>query len=201
MPAKPDIWQSWTWVPCTVPDSCDWDERYRRGEHPGPEPDPFLVQVTPLIRERLPQSGRALDLAGGAGRNAAYAAGLGFTVTMVDASAAALDKARARGVPLTLVQADLERGEYSPPPASFDLVMVFFYLYRPLFPALQAALKPGGLLVYRTYTVDRLRTHPDANPSFLLQPGELRNAFGDLQVLKYEEAPEKPVAALLAQRL
>lgn len=183
-----------------MPDATDWDERYRRGEYPGPEPDPFLVRVTPAIREHLPKGGRALDLAGGAGRNAAYAAGLGFNVLLVDASEEALEKSRARGGEITLLQADLEHGDYSPPPESFDLVLVFFYLYRPLFPALQASLRPGGLLIYRTYTVERLRRRPKANPDYLLQPGELRNAFADLRVLEYEESPGTPIAALLAQR-
>ena len=180
-------------------DAGDWDERYRRGEHPGPEPDPFLVRSTPLIQQLLSNGGHALDLAGGTGRNAVYAAGLGFSVTLVDASAEALVKAQS--LPLTLIHANLERGEYVPPPESFELVMVFFYLQRDLFPALEAALKPGGVLIYRTYTIERLRKHPDANHSFLLEPGELPDAFRGLRVLAYEETSEPPVAALLAQRV
>jgi len=181
-----------------VPDAPDWDERYRKGAYPGPEPDPFLVHHTPLIRELLPRGGLALDVAGGAGRNAAYAAGLGFAVTLVDASAEALAKAQGRG--LCVVQADLERREFVPSPASFDLVMVFFYLQRDLFPALEAALKPGGVLIYRTYTTGRLKTRPNANASFLLQPGELHDAFKALHILAYAETQDPPVAALLAQR-
>lgn len=177
----------------------DWDDRYRRGDHPGPEPDPFLVQSAPLIQQLLPHGGEALDLAGGAGRNAVYAAKLGFTVTLVDASAEAL--AKAKSLPLTLIHADLDRGQYVPPLESFELVMVFFYLQRDLFPALEAALKPGGVLVYRTYTTERLRKHPDANHSFLLEPGELSDAFRGLRVLAYEETSEPPVAALLALRV
>ncbi len=178
-------------------DAPDWDERYRRGEHPGPDPDPFLVRHAPLIRQLLPRGGTALDLAGGAGRNAAYAAGLGFTVTLVDASAEALVKARS--LPITVIHADLERGGYIPQSAAFDLVMVFFYLQRDLFPAIETALRPGGILIYRTYTTERLRRHPKANPNFLLQPGELRTAFPNLHALAYEES--SPTAALLAQRL
>jgi SAM-dependent methyltransferase len=178
-----------------VPACDEWDERYRRGEHPGPEPDPFLLRHTPLIRQLLPHGGAALDLAGGAGRNAVHAASLGFAVTLVDASNEAL--AKARSLPLTVIHADLERGEYVPPPASFDLVMVFFYLQRDLFPALEATLRPGGILIYRTYTLERLRQRPEANPNFLLRPGELRDTFPSLRTLAYEESP--PVAALLAQ--
>ena len=68
----------------------NWDERYARGDHPGPDPDPFLARMATYIDEFLPHRGRALDLAGGAGRNAVYLAGLGFEVTLVDVSRAGL---------------------------------------------------------------------------------------------------------------
>ena len=36
--------------------------------------------------------------------------------------------------------------------AAYDVIVVFRYLHRPLFPALERALAPGGLLVYETFT-------------------------------------------------
>ncbi len=88
-----------------------------------------------------------------------------------------------------------------PPTASFDLVMVFFYLHRNLFPALEAALRTGGVLVYRTYTTERLHNHPNANRSFLLEPNELRDALPGLRVVTYEETVDPPEAALVALRV
>lgn len=181
-----------------MPTAAEWDERYGKGEHATSKPDPFLVQCAPYFEEFLPKRGTALDLAGGAGRNAVYLAGLGFDVTLVDFSTVALRKAerlaQKRGVSIHTVAADLESGEYVPSSASFDLVVVFFYLERALFPAIRAALKSGGLVVYRTYTVDQPK-----HQRYLLRHNELLDAFRGFRVLRYEEIVKgKGVAGLLA---
>ena len=187
-------------------DAASWDQRYRAGDHADREPDSFLVRSSEYFDEFLPERGRALDLAGGAGRNAVYLATLGFSVTLVDASEVALGKARElaaiRGVTLEFLRADLEHHEYLPPPATFDLVIVFFYLQRDLFPAIRSALKPGGLVVYRTYTVDQQR-YPGRprDPQHLLRHNELLEEFREFRVLLYEETMrEKGVAALVARK-
>ena len=43
------------------------------------------------------------------------------------------------------------------PTAAFDLVVVTRYLQRDLFPSLRAAVRPGGLVVYETFTVKQRR--------------------------------------------
>jgi tellurite methyltransferase len=66
-------------------------------------------------------------------------------------------------------------------------VIVFRFLHRPLFPALQRALRPDGLLVYETFTVGQeTRGHPH-NPRFHLQPGELRRLVAPLEVVRERE--------------
>ncbi len=189
-------------------DQQSWEARYRTGDHAEPVPDPFLVQAHEhLVEALLPRRRKALDLAGGAGRNSVYLAQLGFDVTLVDFSSAALQKARRlaaqQGVALELIQADLAEGPQPwLSPSSLDLVIVFFYLERSLFPAIHAALKSGGLLVYRTYTVDQLRfPGRPRHPMHLLQHNELLNAFRDFRVLFYEEiVKDKGVASLIAQK-
>jgi SAM-dependent methyltransferase len=84
----------------------------------------------------------------------------------------------------------------------YDLIVVFFYLERALFPALISALRPGGFLIYKTYTTEskRLGRGP-SHPMYLLQPNELLHAFQPLRVLHYHETmKEKGVAELVAQR-
>ena len=55
---------------------------------------------------------------------------------------------------------DLGRDQY-------DLIVVFYFLRRELFPALVSALKPGGILIYRTYTIDRMNVRdPAIRPIF-----------------------------------
>ena len=121
----------------------DWDERYRRGEHAGSGPSRLLVRAV----ETLPP-GRALDIACGAGRHAVFLAERGFTVTAVDSSRVAIEiterRARERGVRLDAHVADLERGEFVIAPEAYDLISIFYYLQRDLFPQIRAGIKPGA---------------------------------------------------------
>ena len=89
------------------------------------------------------------------------------------------------------------------PPARFDVIVVTRYLQRDLFAALKRALRPGGVVLYETFTMAQraLGTGP-TSPDHLLEPGELRRAFDGFEVLFYEEvsAPEA-VARIAARRL
>jgi hypothetical protein len=61
------------------------------------------------------------------------------------------------------------------------------FLERALFALLPSALTPGGVLAYETFTIDQAaRGHP-RQARFLLQRGELRDAFPALERLEYEE--------------
>ena len=169
-----------------------WDERYRDAEWTPPdEPAAFLLEVLP----RLPP-GRVLDVAAGAGRNAIHLAALGWDVDAVDASAPGLEIARRRaserGVAIATIVADLER--WRPPDGAYDVVLDFEYLDRPRLGALERALRPGGALVFETFT-----TRATAGPrrrEFRLEPGELRAAFPGLAVAIYEEAETARLLAL-----
>ena len=93
------------------------------------------------------------------------------------------------------IMQDLGREQY-------DLVIVFFFLQRELFPALAAALKPGGLLIYKTYTTEQKNfAGGPSHPMFLLEPNELLHAFSSLRVLHYHETiSQKGVAELVARK-
>ena len=101
---------------------------------------------------------------------------------------------------LLLIEADLEA--YSLIVAQFDVVLCFYYLQRSLFDLVQQALRPGGMLVYDTYTLDQLDfSHGPRNPEHLLRPGELREAFSSLETLFYcEFRAGKGIASLLARK-
>jgi 2-polyprenyl-3-methyl-5-hydroxy-6-metoxy-1,4-benzoquinol methylase len=117
------------------------------------EPSTFLVENAGL----LPKSGRALDVAMGSGRNAVYLASLGFEVLGVDVSEVAcglaMEAAAEAGVRIEAVCADL--GSWEVPGAAFDVVVNFNYLQRDLCPRLAAALRPGGVLVFQTFTTEQ----------------------------------------------
>jgi rhodanese-related sulfurtransferase len=158
------------------------------GSGPLRGPSPWLVANADL----LPRGGTVLDVACGRGRHALLLASAGFEVRAVDRDPAALAflRATAERLGLTLMadQVDLES---DPPPdlprSAYDLIVVFNYLHRPLMPALRAALKAGGRLVYETFTVQQAERGRPTNPAYLLQPGELMRLAAPLAVLRSRE--------------
>ena len=152
----------------------------------------------------LPQQGTALDLACGAGRNSVLLAQRGLKVVAIDQSLPALHRgrelARERRVSVQWLQADLET--YTLPAAAFDVIACFYYRDPALYPRMRAALRPGGLLFFETYTLDQLRASSGPrNPAHLLRPHELLNSFGDWSVLFYHVTwAEGGVASLVARK-
>lgn len=125
-----------------------------------------------------------LDVACGSGRHLRWLAAQGFEVTGVDRDAAAL--APLQGIGRVIV-ADIEGGPWPLAGETFDAVVVTNYLWRPLFPALRAALAPGGVLIYETFAAGNAAYGKPSNPDFLLQPGELLEACRGLQVVAFED--------------
>jgi SAM-dependent methyltransferase len=154
----------------------------------------------------LPERGLALDFASGEGRNSILLAGMGLDVVAVDISLRALEKCmrvvRDRKLRIHPVVADLN--SFVIPAGIFDVVINFNYLQRDLAPHITAALKPGGVLIFETLTVDHLRHKPDFSPDYLLNRGELLEMFRGLHLMKYREAEiqarhsARSVASLLA---
>ena len=98
--------------------------------------------------------------------------------------------------------ADLEDG--SPWPLAgrrFSAVVVTNYLHRPLFSAIRASLAADGVLVYETFMAGNERYGKPSNPKFLLAPGELWTAFGDLRVLGFEQGFRATPKPAMIQRL
>ena len=88
------------------------------------------------------------------------------------------------------------------PEERFDLVTVFFYLERTIFAQLAQTLRPGGLIVYKTYTSEALRRgYGPSHRMHLLEPNELLKEFEGLRVLYYREPVEgNAVAELVARK-
>ena len=187
-----------------MPTREQWNERYRLGEHSSNEPDSFLVECAgywDLLGSRT-----ALDLACGAGRHALYLAAHGFETTAVDFAEAGLETARRRvadlGLNLTTQAVDLEAPNADLGVEVYDLIVAVHYLHRPLFEQIRRALRPGGLVVYKTYTQDQLALPGGPkNPAYVLQANELLREFSEYRVLRYEEEVRgEGTAALLAQK-
>ena len=173
----------------------------------GPTPARFLTQQL----HRLPK-GKALDVAAGSGRNALYLAAQGFHVDAIDRDeevmAQLVATAKQRNLPnLTVRTVDLERAtDERPefPKQEYDVIVVFFYLHRALFPSLIESLKPNGVLIYETFIIDNyLRHHHPRRWEFCLAHNELLRLTSTLRVLSYDEGEHNgshgPGSAFTAQ--
>jgi SAM-dependent methyltransferase len=152
---------------------------------------------------------RALDVACGRGRHALFLAELGFTVDALDVSDVALDalrdEARARGLEVRAEEADLS-ADPALTAATYDVIVVTYFLQRSLWRPIAQALAPNGLLVFETFTTGQLALEEGpSDERFVLQKGELGAAFGDLETVAYRETEPagrrgRAVASLVARR-
>lgn len=180
-----------------------WDARYHAVDELRPPAEllrSWIDRLTP---------GRALDLACGTGRNALLLAERGWQVVGVDLSPVGLhraqNEARRHNLPLDLLAVDLQAWRW--PLGRFDLISVFRFLDRSLCSHIVAALRPGGVLIYETFTVaQRGYEGGPRSDAMLLQPDELPTLFPALDVLAYAEGvfieDDRPraLAQLVARR-
>ena len=170
-----------------------WNKRYALSNDPGPEA-PVLSQFKQLI----PKQGNALDLACGLGGNSLYLSSLGLNTQAWDISSIALSHlkrfAEHRHLPITTIVRDIEKKP--PMKNSFDLIVVSYFLYRPICNAIFDALKPGGVLFYQTYIQDKKSNKGPKSEDFLLQRNELLTLFPKLSILAYQEIGTYPQRSL-----
>ena len=152
----------------------------------GKEPTAFLREKLSLLKK-----GKALVLAMGEGRNAVYLAENGFDVTGVDISEVGIEKcerlAEERGVVVNSIVADLTN--YDMGKEQYDLITNFYFYDRSILPRVIDSLKPGGIIIFETYS----RDHPKhskfgpKNPNYLVNPNELLEVFKSFRILFYED--------------
>ncbi len=177
-----------------------WNRKYSTETYiSGKTPVAFLRDHVHLLPK-----GNALDVAMGEGRNGVYLATQGFEVTGIDISEAGLNKAQAlakeHGVTIKTHVADLEWHQIAP--ETYNVIICTYYLQRDLFPQMIKALKPGGMVIVETYTMDHLKYRPRFSRQFLLEPNELLHHFKDLTVLRYQMVDDGKAAyaSILAKK-
>jgi tellurite methyltransferase len=191
-----------------------WNRKYR--ETPGAfvTPDPFLLRAfSEYIRPLFPSGGSAVDLAGGAGRHAIWLARQSgektpWDVTLIDISEAGVELAKQNAgtvaSSIRFVVHDLTHFKASQTDfeKQFDIVLAFFYLERNIFPEIVKALRPAGLLIYKTLTSAQAQhAGGPKNPEYLLRPGELPQLATGLRILHYqEEIAARATAELVARK-
>jgi SAM-dependent methyltransferase len=148
-----------------------------------------LLRHREALREAA-ACGPILDLACGRGRHSLAAAAWRLPVVAADRDAAALAslaaEAQRRELRVDAVRTDLERPNKIPfKAASCGVILVFRFLFRPLAPEIESLLRPGGLLLYETFT--RHQSALSGGPrrrEFLLEDDELPELFPGLEVIE-----------------
>lgn len=156
--------------------------------------------------ELLARHGRVLDLACGEGKNAVYLSKLGFQVEGVDISLVGLQHAKmlaaTKGVQLDVWVADL--ADYPLPVNRYDVLININFLMRKILKPIDQALKPGGLLIFQTYTREDRKFEMDRHdhPEYYLYPRELLDFFPEYRIWYYYEGPwgERQMASLIAEK-
>ncbi|MFN8374946.1 MAG: methyltransferase domain-containing protein [Anaerolineae bacterium] len=173
-------------------DRVRWDGVYQQRNGRYPVPDPLLFEYTlPLeLYTDKEIERRALDLACGVGQNGLWLASQGYIVDLMDISRVALMRARSeierrRLHNINLLQVDLDGVRLAR--HNYDLVCVFRYLRREMFPQLAASVRQGGRIVYETFNLRYLDEVPGFNPAFLLEPGEIASHFVGWDILYCDE--------------
>jgi SAM-dependent methyltransferase len=150
----------------------EWNARYRSRERIDGEPSQLLIDSAADVAP-----GRALDLACGAGRNAAWLAGRGWDVVAIDGASEAIRLVREQDARIDARVLNLESNAPLPfGDATFDLVAILYFLHRPLFAEAKRVLRPGGMLV----TAIRAR---GINPRYCISLDALLGELAGLEIV------------------
>jgi len=161
-----------------------WNARYADGAYESRRhPSPFLEQNA----QALPVTGRALDLACGAGRNAIYLANHGLSVDAVDISRVALERGRADAgeLPIRWIECDLDDGFEAS--VDYDLIVNIRYVNLPLVSTLLESLRPDGVLVIEQHLVTDADVIGPKNPAYRVAKGQLGGVASGMVVRQTDE--------------
>jgi len=168
-----------------------WNDRFSGPDYLfGKEPAAFIIDHAAYLKA----GAKGLAVADGEGRNSVFMAQQGVETVAMDASANALDKARAlakdRGVSVDFHEASIH--DWAWEPEAFDLVVAIFIQFLSpaerikVFKGMVTSLKPGGHLLLHGYTPKQLE-YGTGGPSAreLLYTEELlRDLFDGLELVE-----------------
>lgn len=174
-----------------------WDDKHRRSVPPPaiepPPPPPLFAHV----EQHFPTEGRALDIACGRGEGAVWLASRGLDYRGIDVSPVAVEMARSfasaysYGDRCSFEVWDVDDG--LPPGKPVDLL--FCHMFRPvgLYGEMIERVAPGGVVAVAALSEVGGKTGP-----YRCEPGELRLAFGGLEIL--DEGEGDGVVRILARK-
>ena len=157
-----------------------------------------------------PGQGTVLDLASGQGQNGLAIQQCGIDVMYADIQQDHLTQLHTlQNIPHeNLWQADFESEQTTDRSKLAQLhlqgVIVFRYLHRPLFKYIKQAVKPGGIVIYETFTTANRQFGRPNRSDFLLEKNELKTIFKEWDILFYFEGiknnPDRAIAQIVCKK-
>ncbi|WKZ69539.1 MAG: class I SAM-dependent methyltransferase [Melioribacteraceae bacterium] len=169
-----------------------WDERFAKEEYAyGKEPNTFFKQEIDKLNP-----GKLLLLGEGEGRNAVYAAKLGWEVDAVDWSEEGRKKAQKladdNNVKINYILSDLS--EYAPNENYYDAVGLIFLHLDPdlrekIHTKVNSTLRNGGVVILESYSKEQLLNTSGGpkNPDLLHSLEEIFSDFSDLEIISFSK--------------
>jgi SAM-dependent methyltransferase len=166
-----------------------WDQRYSQdGYMYGTDPNAFLKEELTILPK-----GSILLPADGEGRNAVFAASIGWDVTAFDQSEAgrkkALSLAESRGLTIQYILASVPG--FDPGEEKYDCIaLIFFHLPPELRSSFHRAciraLKPGGTIILEAFDKSQLGNNSGGpkDSALLMSIAELQQDFKELHDLE-----------------
>lgn len=168
-----------------------WNDRYAQpGFLFGTDPAAFLLDQQSYLKRGM----KALSIADGEGRNSVFMAEKGLSVTAIDSSDVALDKAlglaAARGAKVDFRLSDLQNWAWQP--EAYDLAVAIFIQFAApdfrdrIFAGLKKTLKKGGILLLHGYQPKQITYGTGGPPcaEYMYTTDVLAEAFGDMEILR-----------------
>lgn len=161
----------------------EWDELYKNAT----AIPPAKVVVDNL--HLLPAHGTALDLACGLAENAFLLAEQGLVVDAWDNSAVAIQRVneKADNTGSTVKASVVDLFDTLLPTNHYNVIVLTHYLEQSISADIVAALKPGGLLFYQTFTREKVSDSGPEDSRYRLKANELSRMFRDLKIIVYRE--------------
>lgn len=147
-----------------------------------------------------------LDIGCGGGRDAIFLAKNRMNVIAIDHEPKVLKRSKTlanlSGANVKFKCCDIKKGGCLPE-QQFDLITTVRFLSRESFDYIQQAIRPGGFVLFQTFTEGVEKFDSPKNPNFILKAGELAQVFAGYNIIidRIDTLNDgRPVASFLAQK-
>jgi SAM-dependent methyltransferase len=173
----------------SLQDKLKWDEKYIK--------KPSLLKSRPHTQKLQlalshAQTGKALDIACGIGRNTLFLAKNGFYVDAIDIAQAAINKlnedAKEQNLSSHINAILADTDEFEIEKNIYDFIIMSNFLDRRLIIEAQNALKKNGIFFIETYMLSDENEKENSDPKNMLKPNELKEMLTDsFELIEYDE--------------